>query len=177
MLFATTSLALPEDNQQPINIQADRATQQSSDSGEKTEYFGHVVMTQGSLKVNADHVIIHSINRQVTQIEAIGTPAHLQQQSDPDKEPVKASANNIDYQLTTETVVLTDNAHIDQPDASFKGNHLKYNVATEEVVAEQRVNMVFTPAKRETPAAAAPDSTPPAAEETNKDQHGDSTGQ
>ena len=144
--LAPLAAALPEDNQQPINIQANRATQQSQDSGEKTEYFGDVVMTQGSLLLNADHVTLHSVNRKITSIVAVGNPAKLQQQSDPEKAPVKARANNIDYQLTTETIVLTENAHIEQPDAVFSGNHIEYNVATEEVIAEERVNMTFTPA-------------------------------
>lgn len=161
--------SLPDDNQQPINIQANRATQQSLDTGEKTDYFGNVVMTQGSLLLNADHVTLHSINRKVTSIIATGNPATLQQQSDPDKDPVKASANTINYQLTTEIIVLTQNANIEQPDAAFSGNRIEYNVATEEVIAEERVNMVFTPANNShpTPADTA------AGNDKNQDTNGD----
>ncbi len=156
-------IALPGDNQQPINVKAERATQRTLDGGEKTEYFGNVVMTQGSLLLNAEHVVIHSVNRKVTQIVATGGPARLQQQSNPDNPPVKARANTIDYQLNTEMVTLTDDAHIDQPDASFSGNHLKYNVATEEVIAEDGVDMVFTPAEEPAPDT---DESAPAAEQT-----------
>lgn len=151
-LLARHTSALPDDNQQPINIQADRATQQSLDGSEKTEYFGNVVMTQGSLRVNADYVVLHSVDRKVSKIIANGEPARLQQQSDPQKPPVKARAHHIDYQLSTETITLTENAHIEQPDASFSGNHLKYNVATEEVIAEERVKMEFIPASKTAPA-------------------------
>lgn len=166
LLWSSTLLALPDDNQQPINIQADRATQQTLADGEKTEYFGSVVMTQGSLLVNADHLVIHSVNRQVTRIHASGNPAKFQQQSQPEKPPVIARANNIEYRLKSETVVLTDNAHINQPDASFSGNRIEYNVGTEEVVAEDRVNMIF-----------APITTPAGKTSTNKDQNGQTDSQ
>lgn len=147
--LATPAFALPDDNQQPINIKANRATQQTLSDGERTEYFGDVVMTQGSLLVNADHLVIHSINRKVTRIKATGRPAKFQQQSSPEQPPVTARAETIDYRLTTEIVVLTNNANITQPDASFSGNRIEYNVGTEEVVAEERVNMIFAPASSE----------------------------
>lgn len=156
--IAVNASALPEDHQQPINIQADRATQQTFPEGERTEYFGSVVMTQGSLLVNADHLVIRSVDRKVTTIHATGKPARFQQQSTPGQAPVVARANQIDYQLATEIVVLIDDAHIDQPDASFSGNRIEYHVGSEEVVAEDRVNMIFTPAApRPKPATPQPD--------------------
>lgn len=168
LLWCSSLQALPDDNQQPINIQADRATQQTLADGEKTEYFGGVVMTQGSLLVNADHLVIHSVNRQVTQIHATGNPAKFQQQSEPEKPPVIARANKIEYRLQSETVVLTDNAHINQPDASFSGNRIEYNVGTEEVIAEDRVNMIFAPIQP--PASSAPTA-------DNKEQNGQTDSQ
>ena len=145
-------LALPDDNQQPINIQSDRATRKTLEGSEKTEYFGNVVMTQGSMLINGDHVIIHTTDHKVTQITAIGKPAKFQQQSDPEKEPVKARADTIDYQLKAETVVLANNATIEQEGSTVSGNRIEYNVASERVQAEERVNMVFIPtsAKQDT---------------------------
>lgn len=170
LVLSADSHALPEDNQQPINIQADRATQQSLQGSERTEYFGRVVMTQGSLLVNADHLVIHSVDRKVTHIEASGTPARFQQQSQPETPPVVARANKIDYRLETKIVILTDNAHINQPDASFSGNRIEYNVGTEEVQAEDRVNMIFAPS-----GSAASDGDDAAI--SNKDDHGQTDGQ
>jgi lipopolysaccharide export system protein LptA len=140
-----STLALPGDNQQPINIQSDRATQKADDNGEKTEYFGNVIMTQGSLLINANHLVIHSINRKANKIIAIGQPAHFQQQSDPAKAPIQAKADHINYDLSSEKVILEGNANIEQNDANVSGNRIEYNVATEQVIAEERVNMVFTP--------------------------------
>lgn len=152
-LVAGGAWALPNDNQQPISIQADRAVQQTLEHGEKTEYFGEVIMRQGSMQVKADHLVIHSVDRQVTRIHATGKPAEFQQQSSADKPPVVARANDIEYQLKTERLILKDSASISQPEASFSGNHIEYNVATEEVIARDRVNMVFTPTGSDTPSS------------------------
>lgn len=139
------ALALPDDNQQPINIQSDRATQKSVDGSEIIEYFGHVVMTQGSLQINGDHIVIHSKDRKITKIKAQGNPARFQQQSDPQKAPIKARAETIDYQLRDETLTLETDAHINQEGTTVSGNLIEYNVASERVKAEERVNMVFIP--------------------------------
>ncbi|MEE8058903.1 MAG: lipopolysaccharide transport periplasmic protein LptA [Pseudomonadales bacterium] len=147
--IAMSSWALPEDNQQPINIQSDRATQKSLANGEQTEYFGNVVMTQGSLLINGDHIIIHSKNRKATKIVAIGKPAKFQQQSTPNKEPVKAQANTINYELRNETLILAGNATIEQDGATVSGKRIEYNTATERVNAnggDTPVTMVFMPA-------------------------------
>jgi lipopolysaccharide export system protein LptA len=141
--------ALPDDNQQPINIQSDRATQKNFKDGEKTQYFGNVVMSQGSLIINGDHIIIDSANRKISRILAKGSPAKFQQQSDPQKSPIKAAANSIDYRLKNETIVLEGNASIEQDGATVTGSRIAYNVASERVSAEERVNMVFTPASAE----------------------------
>jgi lipopolysaccharide export system protein LptA len=151
-LLSQQTLALADDNQQPINIQSDRASQQTLVDGEKTEYFGNVVMTQGSMKINGDHIIIHSQQRQVTTIVAFGHPAKFEQQSDPQKAPVKAQANTINYQIKNETIALADNANIEQDGTIISGEKINYNIASEHVIAtgggniDSRVKMVLVPA-------------------------------
>ena len=147
-------LALPEDSQQPINIQADRASQQSSADGEVTEYFGNVEMTQGSMKINGDHIVIHSRDRKVTSVKATGNPARFEQQSQHDEAPVVANARQLDYTLNNETIVLTTDASIEKPGATFNGDRIEYNIAMERVKARGgeksgRVNMVLTPENKQ----------------------------
>ena len=144
--------ALPGDSEQPINIQSDKASHTTLDAGEKTEYFGNVVITQGSMKINGDHIIIHSQERQVTSIVAKGTPAHFEQQSDPTKAAVKAAANTLDYKLKSDTVILTENAIVEQNGTTVSGNQIEYNIGSEQVIAngnkdnDSRVKVVLIPA-------------------------------
>lgn len=152
--FALTCVALPDDSEQPINIQADRASQKVLSNGEKTEYFGDVLLTQGSLKISGEHVIINSRNNKVTRIIAIGEPANFEQQSDPEKAPIKAQANRLDYQLSDDTVVLTEQASIEQNGSTVSGKRIEYNIAAERVKAtgskddDTRVKMILIPEKK-----------------------------
>jgi lipopolysaccharide export system protein LptA len=152
--YSLTGWTLPEDSEQPINIQADRASQKGFASGEKTEYFGDVLLTQGSLKINGDHVIINSKNNKVTQIIAIGNPARFEQQSDPTKTPIKAQANRLDYKLIHDTVVLTEQASIEQNGSTVSGKRIEYNIAAERVKAtgskadDTRVKIILIPEKK-----------------------------
>lgn len=155
-LLAVTPLSwgLPEDSQQPINIQSDRASQSIKGEIEKTVYVGNVVMTQGSLLVNGNRVTIHSHDREVIKIIASGTPARFQQQSDPQKEPVKAEANRIQYVLKSNSVLLSGEAKIEQNGATVSGKQINYNIATERVLAKSgnnpnsRVHMVLEPSSK-----------------------------
>lgn len=151
IMLSQHTMALPEDSGLPINIQSDRASQKAFENGEKTEYFGNVLMTQGSLKISGDHIIVLSKNRKVTSIKALGTPAHFEQQSDPNKAPIKANASRLDYQLKQDIVILSDNASIEQNDTTVSGKRIEYNIATEQVKASSgkekssRVKMVLIP--------------------------------
>lgn len=147
--------ALPDDSKQRINIQADSASQVSAEQGEKTEYFGDVQITQGSLKINGEHVVILSEireqKRQITSIVATGNPAMFEQQSSIDKAPVKAQANKLDYRLNSDTVILSVDACIEQDAATVSGERIEYNIAAEQIKASSgndassRVNMVLLP--------------------------------
>lgn len=154
LVVGSLSWALPEDSQQPINIQSDRASQKVLSEGEKTEYFGSVLMTQGSLKISGEHIVIMSKDRKVQSIVATGKPVHFEQQSDPDKEPMKAEADKLNYRLKNETVILTENARLDQGGNIVSGKRIEYNIASEQVKASSgsddasRVKMILLPEKK-----------------------------
>ncbi len=155
LLLLTGSLhsqALPEDSQQPINIQSDRASQKVLSEGEKTEYFGSVLMTQGSLKISGEHIVIMSKDRKVQSIVATGKPVLFEQQSDPNKAPMKAEADNLNYRLKNETIILTENAKLDQAGNIVSGKRIEYNIASEQVKASSddstRVKMILLPEKK-----------------------------
>lgn len=154
LLASTAAVALPDDSQQPINFEADSASQSTLENGNsKIELIGSVVIIQGSLQINGEHIIIEKADDKVNTIIANGQPAHFQQQSAPTESPIKAQANQIQYLLSDETLTLTDNALISQDGSVFTGNQIVYNVATENVTASgapdksTRVTMVLEPSK------------------------------
>jgi lipopolysaccharide export system protein LptA len=124
MLLTTTVAALPEDRQQPINITADQALRNEKEGF--TVYNGNVELQQGSLHITADKITIYRIVEEADKIVAKGRPAQLQQQPEPDKSPVKASAGIIEYYKAEARVRLKQDAQIEQEGSRVSGETIDY---------------------------------------------------
>jgi len=141
-LFAN---ALPDDREQAIYIQSDRA-ERDERSG-TTVYTGDVQVQQGSMRISADKVTINMQGEEVSQITAAGKPATLQQQPSADREPVQAKANNIRYDVSAEILTLVDSASVTQDGATVSGERIEYFLQEQRVKAsgKERVKTVIPP--------------------------------
>jgi lipopolysaccharide export system protein LptA len=179
---SSISHSLPSDKEQPINVQSDRASQTILENGAKTEYFGDVLITQGSLKIKGEHVIIHSQDHKVSKIVALGKPAYFEQQPEQDKPLVKAKANKLKYQVVSDIIVLTEQASIEQDGSIVSGNAIEYNINQERVMASSskddstRVIMVLTPEKANISSTKEPSDSPPANPTASENTPGVNTG-
>lgn len=131
---APPSLALPDDRDQPIRIEADEALRDEKQGF--TRYQGHVKMDQGSLHIEADTITIYHDDEQADVILAEGEPARLQQQPDPEKGPIKAHANIIEYFKSEDRVRLRQSAHIEQDGSIVTGDSIDYYIAEQLVRAD-----------------------------------------
>jgi lipopolysaccharide export system protein LptA len=144
--------ALPDDHQQPIKIESDRAEQ--NDKKGTTTYEGSVVIRQGSIKINADKVIVYSEASQVDKIICIGKPAHYQQRPNPLDGLVLASGNTIEYHLSTDKIYLLKNASLEQNGSIITGEKIDYDLKAEVVKAtagdntKDRIQMVIPPSNQ-----------------------------
>ena len=77
-LLPGAAIALPDDRDQPIRIEADEALRDEKQGF--TRYEGHVRMDQGSLHIEADQITIYHDDKEADRILATGSPARLQQQ-------------------------------------------------------------------------------------------------
>jgi lipopolysaccharide export system protein LptA len=145
LVSSWTCFALPEDREQPIEIDADRAI--SNDKTGVTQFIGNVVLSQGSLIIQADRIVVNQTEREVSAIIAEGKPAKFQQQPEADKGIVTAVAEKIEYKVTDEVVNLIDNAVIDQQGSTIASDLIRYEIAESAAVAEgeDRVNIVIPP--------------------------------
>ena len=161
------ALALPEDRNQPIYIQSDRAERDERKG--TTVYTGDVEIDQGSLHISADRVTITMEDEQVSRIDAVGSPAKMHQKPSPEREPVYARARNIQYDVVQEILTLIEKATVTQEGSTVKGERIEYFVREQRVKAsagsaesgDSRVQMVIQP-RRATPAAPAPAPAPDA---------------
>ena len=64
--------------------------------------------------VLAAKAVVHRANGDIRRVTLSGAPAQLSQELD-DGSKINARAANVDYDMSTDTVVFTGNAVIDQP--------------------------------------------------------------
>lgn len=137
------ALALTGDTDQPIHIESD---QQSLDmQGNVVTFTGNVIATQGSIKINADKVVVTRPGGEKGKeiIDGYGNPATFYQMQDSGK-PVKGHASHMHYELQNDLVVLTGNAYLEQLDSNITGDKITY------LVKEQKMQAVSDKGKRVT---------------------------
>lgn len=134
IVVSTQALALPDDRDQPIRIEADEALRDEKQGF--TRYEGNVKMDQGSLHIEADQITVYHDEQQADRILARGKPAKLQQQPALDKAPVKARAEIIEYHKAEDRVQLRQNAHIEQDGSIVTGDSIDYFISEQLVRAD-----------------------------------------
>ncbi|HSG87717.1 MAG TPA: lipopolysaccharide transport periplasmic protein LptA [Pseudomonadales bacterium] len=143
---------LPDDQDQPIKIAADRA--EIDDANGTATYFGDVRLEQGTMRVTAATLTIETEQESVTRITAEGAPdgepAHYQQQPTADEELVLADARTIVYHTTDARIELEGDASLRQAEDRFEGDRISYDVRARKVAAtsereDGRVNFTIRP--------------------------------
>ncbi|APG20131.1 lipopolysaccharide ABC transporter substrate-binding protein LptA [Kosakonia radicincitans DSM 16656] len=151
-LFAAAlpAFAVTGDTEQPIHIDSD---QQSLDmQGNIVTFTGNVVVTQGTIKINADKVVVTRPGGQQGKeiIDGYGNPATFYQMQDNGK-PVKGHALQMHYELEKDFVVLTGKAYLEQLDSNITGDKITYLVKEQKMQAfsdkGKRVTTVLVPSQ------------------------------
>ncbi len=151
LLVATltpVAYALDSDRDAPVHLEADHATYNQQTG--VTVYTGNVIVTQGTIRLQADSVIANlDGNRTIKNVTATGKPAKFQQKVSPDKGIVYGDGDQLYYDATTSQLTLTGHAHLTQDGSSFNGNTLRYGMTQGDIEGngntQQRVQMVIPP--------------------------------
>jgi lipopolysaccharide export system protein LptA len=171
LLSAGVAAAKTSDRNAPMDIKADSSDFILKDESDSV-LSGNVVITQGTLVVNADKAVIKRKNDDIDEVVLTGGPATLRQVSDTG-EPMTARAAQIDYNLKSERVVLTGGAVVQQPRGNITGETITYDLKTGRLNGGgdgKRVSVRIMPKN----AAPAPKKAPAASEpETDASKPGD----
>ncbi|MDX1655739.1 MAG: lipopolysaccharide transport periplasmic protein LptA [Candidatus Competibacteraceae bacterium] len=139
--------ALPEDRSQPIQLEADSA-QLEQTTGVST-YIGDVVITQGSMRLGADRVVIYTDQGRFIRLEAEGRPATFRVQPNADKAVIQGRGRNVEYNVDQARVIITQDAHITQAGDEFSGQRIEYDLDRDQVKAGAgpggRVQVILQP--------------------------------
>ena len=170
LLFAVTPAAHAEkaDRDKPINLEADTAN--VDDAKKVSIYEGNVVLTQGTLVIRADRLVVKEDAEGFQYGTAYGNPASFRQKREGYDEYIEGYGQRIEYDQKKDLVQLFTNARMKRNQDEARGNYISYDGKTEffQVIGGKehatpsnpkgRVRTVLQPKKKN--AAAAPAGAP-----------------
>ena len=143
--------ALPEDADAPIVIRADNG--EFDQKTNQATYRGNVQVDQGTMRVNAERMVVHRKDKKVTRITFFGdnnNPARYKQQLNLNEDEVRARANTITYHTQREVLDLEGRAFLTQQGNEITGNTIKYDIVAGKVNAASKpdggpIQMIIMP--------------------------------
>jgi lipopolysaccharide export system protein LptA len=138
VLLVPVASAEKFDVEQEIKISSSR---QAADLKNKIfSYIDNVIISQGTLTIHAELVQVITQEKSDSKIYiAKGSPATFEQTLQ-DGSPINLQANEIRYEPSMNTVVISGNALLSQEGSKVSGSKIIYNFATEYVSAESLEN-------------------------------------
>ncbi|MGQ9426174.1 lipopolysaccharide transport periplasmic protein LptA [Gilvimarinus sp. F26214L] len=122
------AFGLPTDSQQQINLSFDTSNLDLKKG--VAVYQGNVKLTQGSLRIESDELVVHRKGEVIEKVIATGSPAIFEQQPEPDQAPVIAQGKRIEYELQAqvETVAVVDDAVVEQAGIVSRCERIEFNL-------------------------------------------------
>jgi lipopolysaccharide export system protein LptA len=146
--FSTLAYSKTGDNQQPMQVEADRLEVRDNDN--ISIYSGNVKLTQGSLEIHANLLTLYfDDNKILTLMKMSGSLATFRQLNDSNLE-ITGQAREMEYQESKSTLLLLDNAKLTQGADIIESNKIILDTNTNSVEAgsvepDNRVRMVIQP--------------------------------
>jgi lipopolysaccharide export system protein LptA len=179
LLAPATGLAERADRDKPVNLEADTVT--VDDNKQTATFIGKVVLTQGTLVIRGDRMVVQQDAEGFKYGVAYGDLASFRQKREGLDEYIDGYAERIEYDSKAEKLQMFNRAYLKKTNDDVRGNYISYEVATEffRVIGggkqaataanpEGRVRAVIQPKPKEKPPAGPPPLTlKPAAEVAN----------
>lgn len=125
------SLAERADRDKPIHLEADRATVEDyKRKGEfRTSIFtGNVLLTQGTLRIRADKIIMKEDSTGYRYATAYGNLASFREKRDGVDEYVEAWSKRVEYDDKTSKIELFGNARLKRGGDEVAGDYITYDI-------------------------------------------------
>ena len=132
LVAAGAAIARSSDRNQPLDVESVSNDCSLADDGPCT-FTGNVHMVQGTLVIRAARADVQRGGGDIRRVILTGSPVTLSQQLD-NGSTLNARATKVDYDMTTDTVIFTGGANIDQPGrGSIAGERIAYNMKSGQV--------------------------------------------
>lgn len=117
------------DRDKPINIESDRLL--VDDAKKISTFEGNVVVTQGTLIIRGDRMIVRQDASGFSHATAFGNRAYFKQKREGVDEYVEGWADRMEYDGKAERVELFVHAEIHRGEDQVRGNYISYDQVTE----------------------------------------------
>ena len=125
------------DRDKPVNIEADKV--EIDDQKKEAVFSGNVVLTQGTLMLKADQIVVNQDESGFQSGVAYGKPAYFRQKREGYEDFIEGEAQRLEYNGQQEKVELFIDAKLTRGGDEVRGNYISYSALTEffEVMGEQ----------------------------------------
>ncbi len=129
LLLASTADAERADREKPINLEADTVT--LDDIKRVSVYEGNVQLTQGTLLIRSDKLLVSEDNQGFQYGTAHGNPAYFRQKREGFNDYVEGYGGRIEYDGKQEKVQLFSQARMKRDQDEVRGDYISYDIKTE----------------------------------------------
>jgi lipopolysaccharide export system protein LptA len=122
------------DREKPMYLEADRATVEDVNRKEGSRistFIGNVVLTQGTLRILADKVVMKEDAQGFRHATATGNLVSFRQKRDGMDEYVEGWSEQADYDSKTDKIELFRKARLKRGFDEVQGDYISYNMSTE----------------------------------------------
>lgn len=161
--FSSQALAEAADRDKPIDLEADSV--KVDDAKQTSTYSGNVILTQGTLVIRADKLIVREDSEGFQHSTSLGNPTTFKQKREGKNEYMEGSAQRIEYDGRMDKVQLYTKAWVKRGEDIVHGDYIMYDANAEyaEVIGggssaatpgtpSGRVRAIIQPKNKKTPA-------------------------
>lgn len=148
LVIANSAFALSTDSEQPVYIDSD--SQHLNLKSNQVTFLGNVTLTQGSIHITAEKVIItrNENTGDIDEIQGFGNLSTFSQKTDEGK-MLRGEARQLLYKMSDDMLTMIGKAKLSQEDSTISSSKIRYKIADQTLVADsdknQRVSTIFQP--------------------------------
>ncbi len=134
LVCSFNAVAERADRDKPIHLEADRATVEDinrKDSTRVSVFTGNVILTQGTLRISADKVIMKEDINGFRYATAIGNLVTFRQKRDGVDEYIEGWSKRVEYDSKTDEIELFRQARLKRGEDEVNGDYISYNMNSE----------------------------------------------
>jgi lipopolysaccharide export system protein LptA len=127
--FSLQAFAEAADRDKPIELEADTVT--VNDAKKISIYAGNVILTQGTLVIHADKLVVREDKEGFQHSTSTGNPTTFKQKLEGKNEYMQGSAQRIEYDGRMDKVQLYTRAWVKRGEDIINGDYISYDANAE----------------------------------------------